>query len=307
MSGDREALARLAEGQHGTFERAQAYALGYTSKALHWMVDAGVVTRLSRDAFRFVGSAPTWRRDVMSAVLVAGGLAAASHRTAGALWQMPGMRERGVEIVQRRGRHHARPLAIVHEAPWLEERHIRTLDSIPVVVPAVALFQLAGCLHPARVARLVDDSLSRRLVDDRALAITAFELCRKGRPGSKLYRALVDERGSGYVAPASELEAMFRRLLRQAGLPMPEFEVNLGGERWIGRVDAVFRQARLVVELDSRRHHSSLLDQEADAIRDAELVRAGWRVIRIRYDRLVNDPHAVIALLRDLLRPAAAA
>jgi very-short-patch-repair endonuclease len=82
---------------------------------------------------------------------------------------------------------------------------------------------------------------------------------------------------------------------------MPEFEVNVGGEHWIGRVDAVYRDIRLVIELDSRRHHSSLLAQEADAVRDAELVRAGWRVIRIRYERLVNDPQGVVELLRDLL------
>jgi very-short-patch-repair endonuclease len=86
---------------------------------------------------------------------------------------------------------------------------------------------------------------------------------------------------------------------------MPEFEVNLGGEHWVGRVDALYRDIRLVIELDSRRHHSSLLAQEADAVRDAELVRAGWRVIRIRYDTLVNDPDYVIRLLRDLLQPAA--
>jgi hypothetical protein len=301
MSGDLTALARLAEQQHSTFERGQAYELGLGDGALRHLADEGTIERLSRDAFRFAGAPPSWRRDVLSAVLVAGGLAAASHRTAAALWGMAGMRKSTVEIVQRRGRHHARPLAAVHEARWLADRHVRLRDGIPTLAPACTLFVMASCAHPFRVARLMDDSLDRRLVDHRALDITAFELCKKGRAGSALFRALVEKRGSGFVAPASELEAMFRRLLERAGLPVPEFEVNLGGDQWIGRVDAVFRDRRLVVELDSRRHHSSLLAQEADALRDAELVRAGWRVIRIRYDVLVNDPNYVIGLLRDLL------
>ena len=103
------------------------------------------------------------------------------------------------------------------------------------------------------------------------------------------------------------LEARFRDLVREAGLPEPVRQLDVGDEEaWIGRVDVSYPPARLLIELDSRRHHSSKLDVEADAARDRRLTRAGWRVVRFTWTDLVERPGWVVAELRRLLESAAA-
>ena len=120
-------------------------------------------------------------------------------------------------------------------------------------------------------------------------------------------RRLLAERSEGYVPPASELEARFRDLIREAGLPEPVRQLDAGDdEAWIGRVDVAFPPARLLIELDSHRHHSAKLDKEADEARDRKLGHAGWRVVRLRWDDLVARPDWVLSELRRQLGSAAA-
>ena len=122
---------------------------------------------------------------------------------------------------------------------------------------------------------------------------------------SPLIREIVAERLPGYVSPASALEASFRDLCRLFGLPQGQRQKNAGGEAWIGRVDVAFPQAKLLVELDSRRWHNARLAFENDRQRTNDLVRAGWRVIRITWRMIHDEPEKVAALLRSLLAGAA--
>ena len=58
---------------------------------------------------------------------------------------------------------------------------------------------------------------------------------------------------------------------------------------------------RLIVEIDHPYTHSSKRSFEDDRRRDTRLQLAGYRVIRITYGRLYNDPAGVIADIRTLL------
>ncbi len=89
-----------------------------------------------------------------------------------------------------------------------------------------------------------------------------------------------------------------------AGLEVPERQVDLGAGTWVGRVDFYFRRARLVVEIDSERHHPSKLDAEADAERDAAMGAAGFRVLRISEAQLGRS-FEVVAAVRGALSSAA--
>lgn len=65
-----------------------------------------------------------------------------------------------------------------------------------------------------------------------------------------------------------------------------------------------------MVEVDSWRFHKTRQAFEADRRRDAKLVTAGWRVLRVTYRRLRDEPWAVAAdiaaLLSDGAQPSAA-
>jgi very-short-patch-repair endonuclease len=80
-------------------------------------------------------------------------------------------------------------------------------------------------------------------------------------------------------------------------LPAPAKQVVLGDELPIGRVDFVYEQSRLVIELDGRRWHEALLDAERDKVRDARLTGNGWRPMRVTWRRLKRQRREAIGLI----------
>jgi very-short-patch-repair endonuclease len=62
-------------------------------------------------------------------------------------------------------------------------------------------------------------------------------------------------------------------------------------------VDAVWGRQRLVVEVDGHRYHRTRTKFERDRRKDADLLLAGYRVLRLTWWRLTREPRDVIALL----------
>jgi very-short-patch-repair endonuclease len=105
---------------------------------------------------------------------------------------------------------------------------------------------------------------------------------------------------TGYAEPPitrSELERRFIALCDRFGIPRPATNVIVAGRE----VDGVWHEARLVVEIDSREHHMTTVAFEEDRARDADLMLAGYRVLRITWRRLRDEPEAVAETLRALL------
>lgn len=155
-------------------------------------------------------------------------------------------------------------------------------------------------LHPGRAERALDNALARRLTTVPALRQVTDELARQGRPGSALMRRLLADRATSYKAPESNLEARFESILKDAGLDVPLRQRDVGGHEWIGRVDFLDPRRRLVVEIDSDLHNTSLLDEKADAARDAALAEAGNTVVRINEHDLWHRPDRVVRRLLAL-------
>lgn len=96
----------------------------------------------------------------------------------------------------------------------------------------------------------------------------------------------------------SPLEDRFLRFLDSRRLERPELQVPLDlGDRRI-RVDGMWRELRLVVELDGRAAHERQLAFESDRRRDRRLLALGWRPIRITDEQLGEEPDELEA---DLL------
>jgi very-short-patch-repair endonuclease len=66
-------------------------------------------------------------------------------------------------------------------------------------------------------------------------------------------------------------------------------------------VDFHWPGARLVIEVDGYRFHSSRAAFERDRRRDADLSDAGFRVIRVTWRQLVEEPLAVVARIARAL------
>jgi very-short-patch-repair endonuclease len=136
----------------------------------------------------------------------------------------------------------------------------------------------------------VDAAEHRGLFDLRTLPDL-----RGRRGGSRLERVLA----AYQVAPPtrSEFERLFNYFCRDHGLSPPDFNVWAEGVL----VDAVWWDAKLVVELDGYEYHGNRTSFEEDRRRDMKLQVAGYRVLRITYRRLTEEPATVLRAIRSLL------
>ncbi|HWH35664.1 MAG TPA: DUF559 domain-containing protein [Acidimicrobiales bacterium] len=238
----------------------------------------------------------------MIAVLDVAPQAYVSRQSAAALWGIPGFRVERVHVTRTRSASSAQsPVAVVHESRFLPGRHGTVRDGISVTTVERTIFDLAGCVHPERVERALDNALRQQIVSLEPLRRVTVELLARGRKGSRLMRQLLAARGSGYVPTGSGLEADFLALLVAAGIELPEGQVDLGADGWIGRVDFYYRHLRLVIEIDSVTFHSTKLDCDADARRDEAMRSAGFAVLRITEPELRHHPDAVVARVRAAL------
>jgi very-short-patch-repair endonuclease len=98
------------------------------------------------------------------------------------------------------------------------------------------------------------------------------------------------------------MEVRFRSLVLDANLPEPEMNGTVElGELTI-EADAVWRDAKLIVELDGRQAHLTMHAFETDRERDRAAALAGWLVIRITWRQLTEQPRRLMRDIRRLLR-----
>jgi very-short-patch-repair endonuclease len=70
-------------------------------------------------------------------------------------------------------------------------------------------------------------------------------------------------------------------------------------------VDALWRRERLVVETDGRTVHARQAAFERDRHRDAQLLLAGFKVVRFTWRQVTKEARQVAATVRSLLQDAA--
>jgi len=287
-------LRDLAARQHNLVSRADALALGLDDVAWRRAASSGQWVRVAPRVLRVAGAAPARGESVMAAALDVGLDARVSHSTAAAWWGLPGFRLSPVHLVRTRQTTRPTELAHVHRIRRLEPRWCTTLEGIPIVRPEMVILQLCATEHPARAERALDNAWNLRLLSGRSLRSLFAEHGERGRNGIALLRQLVDARGDDYVPPASNLEARFERVVE----PLPvafRRQVDLGDDAWTGRVDFLAVDRPLVVEVQSERYHSALLDRTADALRVERLSDAGFVVIEVTDTELWTDGAAVRA------------
>jgi hypothetical protein len=294
-------INRIASRQHGLALAYDAHALGVTREELRHLVRTGRIDRVTRRVLRVPGAPRTDLQAVLTAVLDAAPGAFACGHTAAAIWEVAGYRLAPVHVVRPRGLSGRRSsLAVLHEVKRLLPRHVTVLKDVPVVRPERMVLDLCASEHPRRAARALDDAWRRRLLSGRSLRALVSETSVQGRPGLRLLRALLDERGDDYVPPASNLEARFASIITQAGLPEMRRQVDSGDdERWVGRVDFRDVDRPLIVEIQSETFHSALIDRVEDEARLAAMRAAGFEVVEITEEQVWHRPREVVRTMRE--------
>jgi very-short-patch-repair endonuclease len=278
-----DAIRALAMTQRCVFTTEQARAIGATSAALHHRIRNGALVRIAPRVYCLGGVRLTTDLLLLASILECGGTCAISHETAAAHWRLPGFRIEPIQTLRfRDGEFRPMSLARRHTTTSFPDTQIAEADGLLITTPARTLFDLAPRLHPEKLERLVDTAWARQLVNWRVMHRTFRELERRGRPGTRVMRKLLDARPAEYVPPASGLESRFRWLLREDGQDEMERQINVGADdMWIGRVDFIDRTAKVIVEVQSDLHHTSISDCRADQSRRKALEDAGWAVTLI--------------------------
>lgn len=192
MSSAWSRATKLAARQHGVLSLRDATDLGLAPSTLYAWVRAGRLQRPVRRVFVVSGAPETWHQRVLVAARSSD--AWASHTTAAALWELQGFRRGRVELLTLHGRRRSRAGWVTHET-----RHLRAVDldehgGVPCTSVARTVLDLPAVVQPYLVGRAMDDACRRwpGMLDQ--LVRRFLELPRRGRPGTRLLRAMLDER-----------------------------------------------------------------------------------------------------------------
>jgi very-short-patch-repair endonuclease/predicted transcriptional regulator of viral defense system len=291
-----DVIRRLASRQHGVVGRHQLAAAGVPFHVIDYRVRTGELHCLYRGVYR-VGpiTAPYGRH--MAAVLACGGTAVVSHASAAELLRLPLERStHPVEVYVLRG--YRAPSAELRVHRVLRKPESTRVEGIPVTTVGRTLLDLAGCCTERAAEQALAHALRQRLVSTSALRRLLER--HPTRRGARLLRALLLAAG-GPALTRSQAEELLLALVRRGGLPPPEVNARIAGME----VDFLWRAARLVVEVDGYAYHSSARAFEQDRKRDATLLGLGYRVLRVTWRQLRDEPDAVLVRLIQLLAPAA--
>ena len=297
------AIPALAAHQHGVISRAQLRTAGLHDRAIDRRIAAGRLHPVYRGVFALGHTVLTVEGRWMAAVLAEGAGAVLSHTSAAAAWELRPIGTGSVHVTVPGSRGRTRRAGLrVHRSAKLEPGETTTHRAIPITDPVRTLIDLAAIVKGRPLEQALDHAEQRGLVDFADL--TQRLDAQPARPGSPALRALLSRYTPATFVTRSEMEERFLALCDDHGIRRPDVNTCIEGRE----VDFVWRDARLVVEVDGYAYHRSPSAFEADRERDVILAVAGWQVLRFTWAKITGQPawvaEAVASRLATLPRYA---
>ncbi len=301
MTESIRAVARTAADQHGVFTAAQAEALGVASRSLRNQVDNGLY-EVRDGALIVAGSADTWERSVVTAVLSEGDIAAASHQTAAHLLGLVDRRGTEIHVVTRRWLRRPRPGIRLHESNDLIPSDIHVVDGIPTTSPTRTIVDL-GATSKWLVRGALGAALRAEMTSLDKIERFVARVARKGRRGVGVIRPMIKERRAWQNATESDLEDEFTTIVRDFSLPHPVAQFILIDDTgaFVSRADFAYPARKVLIELDGFASHSDADTFQRDRTKQNRATLLGWTVLRYTWNDLTARPGAVAAEIGALL------
>ena len=299
--GDR-AISQLADRQYGVVSRRQLLDLGLGRHAIAHRIEAGRLHRVHSGVYAVGHRSLPREGRWMAAVLAGGPSAVLSHRSAAGLWGLrPAGSDHAEVTLPRSTRSNG---SLRRHCADLPRDEVTRRHRIPVTTASRTLIDLAAAVAPKEFERALREAEVLRLPLRPPLRELLIRYPR--RRGARIVRTTLERLSllPGGVT-RSPLEDRFLRFATVAGLPMPETNVvlRLGGRTY--EADCLWREHRLVVELDGHEAHGTRSAFERDRERDRRLQAAGWTVVRATH-RQLNEAEDLARDLRRLFRRAVA-
>jgi len=293
-------LAKLAERQYGVVTRGQLLVAGLSPTTLRRHVAQGRLHRIHRGVYAFGHRALRQEGWWMAAVLACGEGAVLSHRSAAVAWGLLKPADGRIEVTSpRAGGGALRSVRARHGD--LAPADVTARHRIPITAVARVLLDLAETGPRRQLDRAIDEAI--RLRRFRWRDLDELRARAHGRHGLRPLSAALAGLEPARAHTRSELEIEGLALIHDFDLPPAEVNRHLLGYE----VDLLWRDRRVVVELDSHGFHSTPSEFERDRRRDADLQAAGYRVLRFTWRQVTEQPSWVAqriqAVLSAVVRP----
>lgn len=286
--------------QYGVISRQQALDCGLTKRRIQALLDRGEWERVAPSVYRHAAHPPSWRGQVMAAVLWSGGVA--SHRTAAVLWGLIEPARPVVEVTVPVDRRRQGPFLVHRTTQW---DRIDRCDRFGIACTGVdrTILDLAATSSLRKVELAAEAAMRTGATDWPKLRACLIRHARQGRDGSARLRRLLELRHGDDPLPRSEWSRLVDHILTDAGLPPAVLEFRVLGPHGqpVADLDLAWPEHRVAIELDSVRWHLNRASFERDRRKRNQVRLLGWVVHEVTWSMSVEDRRGLVRLVRQAL------
>jgi very-short-patch-repair endonuclease len=290
------AVAKVAARQRTLATTAQLADCGLDKDAVAYRVHGGRLRPVFHGVYTVSpGELPPLALE-LAALLACGEHSFVSHHSAAFVWGLRKTPPTQVEVSVVGRFCDSRNGIRVHRIQKIHRAELRRQEGLWVSSPARAVLEVAATAGLDNIADIVNEGQARRLFTPRELEAVLRR--NRGRRGvARLAQVLGDE--DAMTITRSQAERAFIKLIRDARLPAPEVNHRLGRYR----PDFMWREQRLIVELDSFQFHGGPAGFHNDRDKDLVYRDAGFDVLRPTRNHVVHEPARVlVSVVRALER-----
>jgi len=295
-------LASLARRQDGVISQADLLTRKLSRRAQQRLFETQWLRTVAPGVFAVAGAPDTHRMRLRIGLLSLGEHSWVSYESAAALHGLDRSRPYAVEFtIMRETRRKPRSFT-VHTTKWMPAIDRVDVAGLRCTSATRTLIDLAHSrAHRERIEAAIDSAVRLGSSAPRVLAERLETLRGSGRWGCRLIDDLLIDSGGH-----SPLERRFLELMRTAGLPRPTTQaIHRKHGRHIARVDFLFEDHGIVVEVTGRLGHVSDLERARDAQRRNELQDIGLIVYEYTSTDVFTQRQMVVHTMQSRLAAAA--
>ncbi len=296
-----EALGRLAAQQEGLLSAPDLGRADLSDWERRRLTSSGWLTKVAPGVFAVAGVPVTHRYRLRLGLLCLGAQSWVSFEAAASLHDLDRSDRTAVEFTVPRNARRLPADLTVHTSKWIPAIDRVEVDGFRAMSATRTILDLAlARCGVRRVEAAIDSAVRLGLSSPEVIAHRLTTLRGSGRWGCRLIDRLLEDSGGHTM-----LERRFLELVREAGLPRPRLQVvHRRGGRHVARVDFLFEDVGVVVEVTGGLGHSSPSDRAKDAQRRNELQEIGRLVYEYTWKDVTEPPEMVRRTLTRRLERA---
>lgn len=287
----------IAARQGGAIRKDQAIACGLTRGQIDQRVRDGRWRSLGRAAYSVLEMPGAM--NLVRAAIAALPDAVVSHDMAAEIHGLQKLRRGTASVLVHSRTTHVFPDVVVRRCHDLAPNHIVEVGKLPVTSIPRTIVDLSPLLTSRHLRAVLESTVADRRVRIDDVRAVVDQVARRGKPGIRKIRWILDERDSG-PRDGTPLERIGAAVLREGGIVGPRFEFPIPWNP-LRRFDVAFPPERLAIEWDSRRWHELVEAFSRDRERDRQALLHGWRVVRFTWVDVTRHPEEVVDTVRRLL------